>query len=58
MRNEYRILIGKPERAIPILGPRNRWEDIDEMDQKKDMRVKNGFIWYSKGISDGFLRTE
>jgi hypothetical protein len=27
MRNEYKILVGKPERKRPLVRPRHRWED-------------------------------
>jgi hypothetical protein len=32
MRIAYRILVGKPERRIPIGRPRRRWEDNIKMD--------------------------
>jgi hypothetical protein len=28
MRNEYKILVGKPERKKPLGIPRDRWENI------------------------------
>jgi hypothetical protein len=28
MRNVYKILVGKPERKIPLGRPKRRWEDI------------------------------
>ena len=34
-RNEYKILVGKPERKRPIQGLRCRWEDNIKMDLRK-----------------------
>ena len=31
-RGAYRVLVGKPERKIPLGRPRCRWEDIIKMD--------------------------
>jgi hypothetical protein len=31
-RNAYRILMGKPERKIPLGRPRRKWEDNSKMD--------------------------
>jgi hypothetical protein len=31
-RNEYRLLVGKPERKRPLGGPRRRWIDNIMMD--------------------------
>jgi hypothetical protein len=35
MRNAYNILVGKPERKIPLGRPRNRWEDNIRMDLRE-----------------------
>jgi hypothetical protein len=32
MRNEYKILVGKPKRNKPLKRPRRRWEDNIRMD--------------------------
>jgi hypothetical protein len=34
-RNSYRILVGKPERKIPLGRPRRRWVDTIEMDLRE-----------------------
>ena len=34
-RNEYRVLVGKPEGKRPLGRPRRRWEDNIKMDLKK-----------------------
>jgi hypothetical protein len=34
-RNEYRILLGKPERKRPLGRPRRRWVDNIEMDYRE-----------------------
>jgi hypothetical protein len=31
-RNEYRLLVGKPEGKRPLGGPRRRWVDNNRMD--------------------------
>jgi hypothetical protein len=31
-RNVHRLLVGEPERKIPLGGPRRRWIDIIKMD--------------------------
>jgi hypothetical protein len=31
-KNAYRILIGKPERKRPLVGPRSRWVDNIKID--------------------------
>jgi hypothetical protein len=33
-RNAYRILVGKPERKIPLVRPGRRWEDNNKMDRR------------------------
>jgi hypothetical protein len=30
-RNEYRVLVGKPERKRPLERPRRRWKDVIKM---------------------------
>jgi hypothetical protein len=34
-RNEYRIVVGKPERKSPLGRPRRRWEDNVKMDLRE-----------------------
>jgi hypothetical protein len=34
-RNEYKILVGKPEGKRPLGGPRRRWEDNIKMDLRE-----------------------
>ena len=34
-RNEYRVLVGKPEGRRPLGRPRRRWEDNIEMDLRE-----------------------
>jgi hypothetical protein len=34
-RYKYRILVGKPERKIPLGRPRRRWEDNVKMDLRE-----------------------
>jgi hypothetical protein len=33
-RNAYRILVGKPERKIPLGRPRRRWVDNSKTDRR------------------------
>jgi hypothetical protein len=42
-RNEYRVLMGMPERKIPLERPRRRWEDVIKMDLRK-------FGWGGGGV--------
>jgi len=35
MRNEYTILVGKPEGKRPFRRPRRKWEDYDRIDPKE-----------------------
>ena len=34
-RNEYRVLVGKPESKRPLGRPRHRWEDNIKMDLRE-----------------------
>jgi hypothetical protein len=34
-RNAFRILVGKPERKIPLGRPRRRWVDNNKMDLRE-----------------------
>ena len=34
-RNEYIILVGKPEEKMPLRSPRHRWEDNIKMDLRE-----------------------
>ncbi|KAJ4436583.1 hypothetical protein ANN_16616 [Periplaneta americana] len=44
-RNEYRVLVGRPEGKRPLGRPRRRWEDNVKMDLSILLRVKNiGFM--------------
>jgi hypothetical protein len=42
-RNEYRILVGKPEGKRPLGRPRRRWEDNIKMDLRE--RGWSGMDW-------------
>jgi hypothetical protein len=42
-RNEYKILVGKPERVRPIGKPRCTWEDNIRMDLRE--RGWKGVVW-------------
>jgi hypothetical protein len=44
-RNEYRILVGKPEGKSPLGRPRYRWVDNIKMDLRQDGVVWTGLIW-------------
>jgi hypothetical protein len=35
MRNAYKILMGKPERKRPLVGPRHRWIDNIKIDLRE-----------------------
>jgi hypothetical protein len=55
-RNAYRILVGKPERKIPLERTRRRWEDGIKMDLREiGWGVWNGFTWLRIGIVGGLL---
>jgi hypothetical protein len=50
-RNEYRILVGKPERGRPLGRPRRRWVDKWILD-----RIGwYGLIWLRIGTNGGLL---
>jgi hypothetical protein len=43
-RSAYRILVGKPERKIPVGRPRYEWVDNIKMDLREDGLVLTGLI--------------
>jgi hypothetical protein len=48
--NEYRILVGKPERKRPLGRPRRRWVNM-----KMDGVLLAGLIWLRIGTTGGTL---
>jgi hypothetical protein len=49
-RNEYRVLVGKPERKRPLGRPRRRWENGIKMDLREiGWGVWSGFTWLRIG---------
>jgi hypothetical protein len=55
-RNAYRILVGKPEKKIPLGRPRSKWVDNIKMDLKEiGWEVWTGSIWLRIGTSVGLL---
>ena len=55
-RDIYRILVGKPERKIPLERPRHKWEDNIKMDlQEVGCGVWTGSSWLSIGTGGGNL---
>jgi len=50
MRNEYKILVRKPEKKRPLGQPRHRWDDNMKMDLGEiGWKVWTGFIWLKIG---------
>ena len=43
-RNQYRVLVGKPEGKRPLGRPRRRWEDNIKMDLREVDRVPGNWI--------------
>jgi hypothetical protein len=56
IRNEYTLLVGKPEGKGPLGRPRHRWEDNIKMElMKQGGKLWTGFIWLRIGTVGGFL---
>jgi hypothetical protein len=54
-RNEYKVLVGKPERKRPLEKPRTRWKNI-KMDLKEiELKFMVGFMWLMIGINNWLL---
>jgi hypothetical protein len=45
MRNEYKILVGRPEWKRPTKILRRKWMDIIKMDPKVEGCLLSGFSW-------------
>jgi hypothetical protein len=45
MRDEYRLLVGKPEGKIPLGVPRCRWKEHVKMDLH-EIGCGHGLIWF------------
>jgi hypothetical protein len=46
MRNACNILVGKPERKIPLGRTKHRWKESNRRDlMKQGWKVWTGFIW-------------
>jgi hypothetical protein len=57
-RNEYRILVGKPEGKRPLGNPRRRWVDNIKMDLREigwNGMVRTGSNWLRIRTSGGLL---
>jgi hypothetical protein len=57
-RNVYSVLVGKPERKIPLERPRRRWEDGIKMDLRETGWGGggwSGFTWLRIGTTGGLL---
>jgi len=55
-RGECKVLVGKPEKNIPLARHRSVWEGNTGMDIKRPVgRLWTGMIWFSKRTSDGLL---
>jgi hypothetical protein len=55
-RNAYRMLVGKPERKIPLGRPRCRWVDNIKIDvRERGWYGKDGTIWLRIGTNGGLL---
>jgi hypothetical protein len=54
-RNEYTILVGKPEGKRPLGRPRRRWVNNIKMDIRECGMVWSGLIWLRIGTSGGLL---
>jgi hypothetical protein len=53
MRNEYRILVGKPEGKRPLEIRWRGWEDgIKWISKKQGMRMRTGFILFRFYFTD------
>jgi hypothetical protein len=55
MKNEYKILVGKPEGKRLLGRPRRRWEILECILGKQGGKVWTGCICLSMGTSGGFL---
>jgi hypothetical protein len=56
MRNDYSILVWKPEGKRPLGRPRRRWKNNIRMDLREiGWEVVDWFIWLRTGNSDGRL---
>jgi hypothetical protein len=55
-RGAYRILVGSPERRLPLGRPRRRWEDNIKMDlQEVGWGAWTGLIWLRIRTGGGLL---
>jgi hypothetical protein len=55
-RDEYRVLVGKPEGKIPLGRPVRKWEGNIKMElQEVRCGAWNGSIWLRKETSGGHL---
>ena len=55
-RDEYRVLVGKPEGKRPLGRPRYRWEDNIKMDlQEVGWGTWTGMIWLRIGTGGRLL---
>jgi hypothetical protein len=55
-RNAYKVLVGRPERKIPLGRPRRRWDDNITMDLREIGGVAwTGLIWLRVAISGKLL---
>jgi hypothetical protein len=57
-RNEYRILVGKPEGKRPLGIPKHRWADNIKIDLREDGMVWTGLMWLKIGTSGGRFLTQ
>jgi hypothetical protein len=56
MGSAYKVLVGKPERKIPLRRPRRRWKDnIRIVLMEIGWKVWTGCIWLRIGVSGGPL---
>jgi hypothetical protein len=56
MRNEYRILVRKPEGKRSVIRPNSRWEDNIRMDLREiGWECVDRCIWLRIGTSGGLL---
>jgi len=62
MRNEYKILVGKPERKKPLGRPRCRWKGNIKMDLRgivwEGVNWMHRCIWLRIGTNGGLLLTQ
>jgi hypothetical protein len=56
MRNDYKILVGKPELKRPLGKPKRRWEDNVKLDLNRSVFVWTGFNWLGGAFANTVMQ--